>query len=49
MGWKDGKPSMISYENTGDIHINKRYGDQFSIKEINWHQYKKLLGFCKIH
>ena len=38
---------MISYDNSGDIHITKRDGEQFAIKNINTHQSKKVVGFLK--
>ena len=35
---------MISYENTGDNLINKRYGRNVAIEKLNTRQYKKLKG-----
>ena len=41
---KYGNPSMISYENTGDNLIHKRYGRNVAIGKLNTRQYKKLKG-----
>ena len=34
-GCIDGKPSMLSYENEGNLNITKIDGEQVAIKKIN--------------
>ena len=42
--WKYGKPSILLSENVGGIQITKRDGEQVSIRKINPHQSKKVMG-----
>ena len=38
---------MITYQNTGNIHINKIYGKQVDIEKINLQKYNKVMGVWK--
>ena len=40
---------MIIYQNTGNIHITKRYGKQVDIEKINLQIYNKVMGVWKIY
>ena len=38
---------MIIYQNTGNIHITKRYGKQVDTEKINLQDYNKVMGVWK--
>ena len=47
-GWTYGRPSILAYDNAGEIYLTKRCGEKLDIEKLNPQQYEKVMEVCKI-